>query len=176
MEIIQRVGPDNPVILVREPKLVARNLKQLQSMDGEDELFLQPQLILALYSSQIHLKQGETISFADLFAFDDDTTYILINTNIDQNHVSEQQRQQHRFVRSKSQNSCHGTTDFESSFEADPSSEVPTWLLSEFGRNESIETCDERIELAACMDTQPISGHNIIMTRTRRRGLCCCIL
>lgn len=83
LDVVQYIGPDNPVVLVREPKLIARNLKQLQAIDGREELFLHPELILAVYSSQIHLRQGETIGISEVFAFGDDSVYIVIDTNLE---------------------------------------------------------------------------------------------
>ena len=187
MEIIHSIGPDNPVILVREPKLIARNMKQLETMDGENELFLHPQLILALYSSQIHLKQCETISFSNLFAFDDDSMYVVVETNIDQ-CLNTTQTPEHQLVATTSDtDSSEDMTDFENSFEPEPDSEVPGWLreLGHFD-GDSVPILQQDFELSLIRSTSttcqnvstrtsdPESLRRVSPSRQWKR-LCCCL-
>lgn len=157
MEIIQAIGPDNPVILVREPKLIARNMKQLETMVGEDELFLHPQLILAMYSSQIHLKMCETISFSNLFAFNDGSVYVVIETNIDQCQSAAQAIDQHYSLSSDNESS-ENMTDFENSFEPDNESDIPNWL-KELGCSQGDSSLSHHhVELRLI---QPVPAHTI---------------
>ena len=114
---------------MREPQLIACDMKQLEAIDGQEELFLQPQLILALYSSQIHLKQGETISFSEVFAFHDDSICLVVDTNIDASScpllpdasVSRQPS-------AVSATELSASESFASMCEGDSENEVPDWL------------------------------------------------
>ena len=185
MEIIQSVGPDCPVILTREPQLVARDMKQLQAVDAEDEVFLQPQLILALYSSQIHLKVGETISFAHLFACDDDAIFVVVDTNIEPTcdamtldvdcDVSARAAAPTAVTR--------GARKLPSLCEPECVNEVPEWLrhLSGYDAGSSSLAQQESIELT-CLRRSTTEGDSHVpsyefqVKRRPKRLLCCLIL
>lgn len=95
MEIIQEWGhPDSPIIQVKDPKMVFQSMKELQllrpvgnsrrkSPHLKRDLILKPQSIVSLYSSQVHLKFGETIGFSNFYCFRDDSVYLVIETNIE---------------------------------------------------------------------------------------------
>lgn len=87
MNTIETYGPDYPIIQVQDPKVVIKSINQLSIIRSQDkfiqkDVILEPQAIVSLYASSIHLHQGEIIGLANVFCFNDDTIYIIIDTTI----------------------------------------------------------------------------------------------
>lgn len=88
MNIVEKIGPDFPVLQVKDPQVIVDSYRQLMMLRPsgnnslKSDLILKPQSVVALYSSQVHLQYGETINFADFYCFDDDNVYIVIDTTI----------------------------------------------------------------------------------------------
>ncbi|KAI1280678.1 Serine/threonine-protein kinase Nek8 [Halotydeus destructor] len=87
MDIVEKIGPDFPVIQLKDPKVIIDDVKQLHLLPSSEngvrcDIILKPQLIVALYCSQVHLQYGETISLSDLYCFDDDHVYVVFDTTI----------------------------------------------------------------------------------------------
>lgn len=97
MKIVEKIGPDFPVLQIKDPKVIVDNYKQL-CMNSEQiegyrcDVIFKPQAIVALYSSQVHLQYGETISMSNFYRFDDDNIYIIVETTISEKKAGDSMR------------------------------------------------------------------------------------
>lgn len=81
MQIVSQQGPDHPVMLVREPKSLINNIKQLiTATDNTDyQIINKPSVIVAVYGSQAHLKFGEGVILSQVVTNSlENSCYLLI--------------------------------------------------------------------------------------------------
>lgn len=126
MEIVSRVGPDCPVLLLKEPEVRLNDFKEIRRFRSDEEVIQEPNLVFALYSSQIHLKAGETISFADILCFGDDEVYLMIETNCQKDSVSK------RLKVKCEERTTLGVPVITSPDEKSTIGSIPSWVLQEF--------------------------------------------
>jgi len=87
MNIVATIGPDHPVVQLRDPKIRLNNLKELNDLSSNPNhknIITKPQIILAIYSSIVHLQYGESVTLAQVNVFHDDSVFIIIDTTIPQ--------------------------------------------------------------------------------------------
>lgn len=88
MKMVETIGPDFPVLQLRDPQVIVDNFSQLMSLTScpesefKEDLIFKPQAIVALYSSQVHLQYGETINLTELNCFDDESVFVTLDTSI----------------------------------------------------------------------------------------------
>ena len=128
MEIVSRVGPDCPVLLVKEPQVRLNDFQQIQRFRSDEEIIQEPNLVLALYSSQIHLRAGETITFADILCFGDDEVYLIIETNCQKDSFSKLKTAGSLVSESVTlrQSLCPDKLS--------PTTRIPSWVIKEYGQ------------------------------------------
>lgn len=82
MKVVKSAGSDHPVLLIKEPKVQINDFKDIQKLCSTEEVITSPNLIMALYSSQVHLKYGETVCIKQLVPFGDEGIFLIIETNV----------------------------------------------------------------------------------------------
>lgn len=87
MNIVEKIGPDYPILLVRDPKVIIERTKHLNLISSSSnsirrDYIIKPQPILALYASHVYLRFGETVEFSNTYCFPDDRVYITLDTTI----------------------------------------------------------------------------------------------
>ena len=87
MKILEQIGPDYPIILVQDPKVIIDDLNNFSivsksSEDKKRDIIIKPQPIISLFASLTNLQFGETIELVNVFCFSDDKVYLLLETTI----------------------------------------------------------------------------------------------
>lgn len=87
MNLVELFGPDYPILLLKDPQVIISNSKHLTLLpfsenDIRQDYILQPQVILALYSSHVTLRFGETIEMSNIYCFHDRKIFLIIDTTI----------------------------------------------------------------------------------------------
>ncbi|XP_074601814.1 nimA-like kinase isoform X2 [Brevipalpus obovatus] len=87
MDMVQNSGPDHPILLVSDPKVIIKRSRHLSLLSlSPDSIrrdyILKSQPILALYSSHANLRFGDDIEISDIYCFADQRVFLLIDTTI----------------------------------------------------------------------------------------------
>lgn len=87
MDMVQDAGPDYPILLVNDPKVIIQRSRHLSLLSLSPDLIrrdyiLKSQPILALYSSHANLRFGDDIEISDIYCFTDQRVFIIIDTTI----------------------------------------------------------------------------------------------
>ena len=127
IEIVARNGPDCPVILIKEPKVRIKDIKHVRKYRSDEEIILEPNLVMALYSSQINLKAGEFISFTDLVSFGDDQIFLVIETNCVKDGIP-------RTTTLNRPQDLPISSVVTNSVKLSPTTAYPSWVLREFNQ------------------------------------------
>lgn len=85
MEVVSQYGPDFPVVLVREPRVVVKSMKELikatEKYDSQN--ISEPNVIVAVYGSQAHLKLCPVTITQVACNSSENTAYLLIETDFE---------------------------------------------------------------------------------------------
>ncbi|RWS23438.1 serine/threonine-protein kinase Nek8-like protein [Leptotrombidium deliense] len=161
MQIVENVGPDYPVLQIRDPRVIVNSAKDLKLLNSpkkfyKRDIILTPQPIISLYSSQVHLLFGETVQLKSVYCSSDDRIFIIVDTTIPCD------ADKHKLNRKRSKNLvlsvvCEESSSKLNSFRNDSSSSetVPNWVLEEANQ------CDNDQE--ACLDTNNSDNHDDIL-------------
>jgi hypothetical protein len=83
MNAVESLGPDHPIVQIRDPKIIIDNLNDLSLLSSVNRsVILKPQAIVSLYASPVNLGEGDIVGVANVYCFPDDTIYIVIDTTI----------------------------------------------------------------------------------------------
>jgi hypothetical protein len=83
MNAVESLGPDYPIVQIRDPKIIIDNLSDLSLLSSINRsVILKPQAIISLYASPVNLGDGDIVSLVNVYCFPDDTIYIVIDTTI----------------------------------------------------------------------------------------------
>lgn len=109
MATIEKIGSDQPIIHVQDPKLIAKTFSDLWILDyncDEDninqdkkhihpssrlcnyiskkrhDVILEPQSIVGLYVPSVFKQNGHTICMSDIFCFDEDKFFIIFDSTV----------------------------------------------------------------------------------------------
>jgi hypothetical protein len=155
IDIVGQVGPDCPVLLLKEPQVRLNEVKDIRKFRSDEEIIQEPNLVVALYSSQIHLKAGESISFGDIVCFGDDEVYLILETNCQKDSVSR------RILPTTNISSSSQVTDVPSptTSEISPTlGTIPNWIIKEFDQP-LVNEKTTRIQEIPMRNLSPNAGH-----------------
>ena len=87
MDIVQEIGPDYPVIQVRDPKITVETMADLEALKLGSELVVtdnisKPQAIISLYSCQMSKKHSQFIQLSQIYCFPDESVWIVFDSNL----------------------------------------------------------------------------------------------
>lgn len=86
MNVVQDVGPDFPIVRISNPKVVINDLNDLSLLTNVNslrrEVILKAQAIVSLFASPVHLYQGEMVKLSNMYCFEDDSVFIILDTTI----------------------------------------------------------------------------------------------
>ncbi|XP_015792494.1 serine/threonine-protein kinase Nek8 [Tetranychus urticae] len=168
MNIVEKIGPDYPILLVRDPKVVIEQSKHLTLISSNRnsirrDYILKPQPILTLYASHVYLRFGEAVSLSSIHCFPDDRVYIIIDTTIpspNANKNNEPKRQRSRAIgtsvlpvlKEEMSLSMVNTRNLSST------DGIPEWIKLEAERWEKESDASKRIEASR---TFPLSARDL---------------
>ncbi|RWS09745.1 serine/threonine-protein kinase Nek8-like protein [Dinothrombium tinctorium] len=169
MQIVEKIGPDHPVLQIRDPRVVVNSAKELNLLNSpkknyKRDLILNPQPIVSLYSSQVHLQFGETASLASIHCFTDDRIFIIIDTTIPSTPEKQKpyRRRPSRSISILSKVTEENTSRFDLSESL--TSEVPNWVIEE------AKECVEERTVIRCRSFPPVTNDNVeqLMEKIRK--------
>lgn len=107
MNLVEMLGPDYPVLLVKDPQVILQNSRHLALLSVSEnrvrkDFILKPQIILALYSSHVNLRFGEIIEISNVYCFYDRKVFVIIDTTIPAPKKLQVKRQRTRSSRKQS--------------------------------------------------------------------------
>ncbi|XP_054159711.1 serine/threonine-protein kinase Nek8-like [Oppia nitens] len=166
MNVVEIVGPDHPIVQIRDPKIIIDNLHDLSLLNLTNKaIILKPQPIISLYSSPVHLYQGEVVGLANLYVFLDDTVYVVIDTTIplnEDNYESIEQTPVLSTVPEEDNLTIKDTNTRENSNSLTYLSQnIPEWILQEMD-DQTNNTFIELQNLSSIGDTIGINDNTFI--------------
>ena len=70
MNVIETIGPDYPILQIRDPQIIIDNLCDLSLLTSNNRaIILKPQPVVSLYASPVNLHQGDMVGVANLYVF-----------------------------------------------------------------------------------------------------------
>lgn len=95
MDIVREIGPDYPVIQVRDPKITIETMSDLEAVSicpalgMVAEQISKPQTIVSLYSCQMNKKHSQFVQLSQIYCFPDDSVWIVFDSNLISGESSE---------------------------------------------------------------------------------------
>lgn len=88
MDIVKDIGPDYPVIQVKDPKVSIETMADLEMLSLNDDSITitdyisKPRAIVSLYSGQKSKKNSQFIFISHIYCFSDDSIWIIFDSNM----------------------------------------------------------------------------------------------
>ncbi|CAG2104632.1 unnamed protein product [Medioppia subpectinata] len=148
MNVVESVGPDHPIVQIRDPQIIIDNLSDLSLLSSTNKaIILKPQPIVSLYASPVHLHQGDAVGLANLYVFPDDSVYIVIDTTIPLNTENTDLSQQTLSLSTvpEEEDTLVKASVYSNNSDTNLSQNIPEWIRKEMEENNSAIDLDSRL-------------------------------